>query len=222
MNEDLLEAQAIVEEYEIFLLALNGIYLKVTSAGEQVSLHSINEVDEEATGIAMNFMRRFMQQVDAYLSTLFVNASETLIESLNDRREEVKKFAMTALTENIQQVRRQMRLGRKDYIKLLGSVHGGVGYLVQKKVAGINFVLRDSLGRKYDALTFFRMAIRDFFYQSWIDMRLDEIKRSGQKTFRVVYPDPARDMTISIDSSVFTNELRSKIFHPNSHALIGY
>lgn len=222
MNDDLLEAKAIVEEYEIFLLALNGIYLKVTSTGERVSLHSINEVDAEATEIAMNFMRRVLQQVDAYLSTLLVNASETLVESLNHRREEVKQFAMTALTENIQQVRRQMRLGKKDYIKLLGNVHGGIGYLVQKKVAGINFVLCDSLGRKYDALTFFRMAIRDFFYQSWIDMRLDEIERSGQETFRVVYPDPSRDMTISIDPSVFTKELRSKIFHPNSHALIGY
>lgn len=220
MNHGISEVDSLAEEYEIFLLALNGIYLKSVSVGERSTLHSTKEVDGQSITIATNFLARFMQKVDIYIDSISVDASETLVESLDARREGIKTFVTNALIENVQQVQKQMRVGRKDYAKLLGNTHGGIGYLIQKKVAGIGFVLRDSIGRKYDALTFFKSAVKDFFYQSWVDMKLDQAKRSGRETFRVLYPDPSRDMVISIDPSIFTQELRSKIFHPNSHASV--
>ena len=215
-------------EYELFLMALSGIYQSKITAGVKVSSLAVSEIKRESHNLATAFLERSIERLDNQIKGYVESASgpihDDAIESIDARRQEAVKTLQSALSENIIQVLRQMRRGGTDYSSLTKDEHGGIGYLIQNRVGKIKFVLVDSIGRKYEAVQFLRSAMRDAMYQIWIDVQIGQIKASEENTFLAVNQDPEKNVKFSFTETegmtTFNQENRKRAFHPNSTMII--
>lgn len=211
-------------EHNLFLTALTGAYLSDASAGVQASPKRVSDFARRAldlTGAYIQTMRdiaqravdEFDQAGDPELHHQLANRARTLTA-------ELQRLA----TENAHQLMRQLRGQSVDFSGYAAS--GAVGLLVQQRMARPQFVNTDTAQRRWDAGRLVRLLVRDFLYQSQIDVQVAEAARlSDQAQVRHERAEHQHcGMRVSLTGKhphlPFIGQVRDTVFHVNATSWI--
>lgn len=216
-------ASRIVQEYDLFLFSLTGKYLSLVAPGVEITPRAIADLRSGAQKLAETFYGLAEREIDNYLHNLPVEGNEALQSDLVVRKRELLARIRIATSENVKQVTQRAMVGKQDYTRLLSNAHGAIGMLAQARASSIDFQIRDTSGRRWQAKTLMRIMARDFAYQSWLDVMFAEILNEGDLA-DVRYDDASRDFTLSITGATpgypKLAEIRAKVFHPNATATV--
>jgi hypothetical protein len=218
-------ADRLTSEYGLLLFALFGRYQSMQAPGVEITPKALVDLQVDAYALGRAFYDIAKTEIDAYLRPMHVGDSEELDVALTHRKQEVLTLVRKMVVENVQQVTKLGRTGLGDYSRLIRDAHSATGLLIQRKVGTIDFKTTDTSDRKWDAKTLMRVVIRDFGYQSWLDTQFDEILASGTDLATAYRNNESGiDMTFSITGDTpgyeALDDIRSRIFHPNSTLLV--
>lgn len=196
-------ANRVTASYELFLMALRGAYLTIVT-GNHGKLESGVEFDKLAYKLAENFV---------------VSAKREIVDSgysvENPRIETAVSFLIDAVVQNITQVRNRLTNGSVAEA-YSGSLKGAMMLLYRKQKEQIDFKLRDTANREWQAEKLFRTVLRDFSYQSYIDNVVYSGIAIGKKNFIARKSDGTR---IAFNSENFES-IRKDVFHVNSNSVV--
>jgi hypothetical protein len=211
-------AEALRREYEVFLLALTGRYLSLTSAGVQASPHTIGELRRAGAGL----QGMFLQHASAAIDNLI---GEYPSARANERASAFKREIERMSDTNIESLIDRMK-GAAMNPQAVGEVHGAMGLLLQQRMAQPEYRVPTKSGRSYEAKSLMYGQARDFGYRVWIDETLSSIAVLSDLA-EVQYPDPnhaGNGMVFSVSGETpgypsFAG-IENEVFHYNAQAMI--
>lgn len=211
-------------DYALFLYALSGRYQQMRAPGVAITPRAVADLTVTAHELANTFYLIASDEIDNHLRPMVEDASESVSDALVVRKKEVLSHLRATLLENVQQVIKAARTGITGVGSLLQGSAGAVGLLVQRQAGAIQFKATDTAGRKWDAGKLFRVVMRDFAYQAWIDFRLDQIAAQGHDQAAAVARDADGNVVAKAVFSISgegrgpsLSEIRNLVFHPNSN-----
>lgn len=217
-------ASNVVQEHELFLMALNGEYLQSLTPGSKPSPADVVAFASSASATRNALNERVGAQAAELVSALEVGAQsaakETMRGLLGDFQTEFARITMI----NVQTAIKALRVGRDELGKIFTSPMGGaMGSLLIKKLQKLDFKVPDTAGRKWDSQRLVLFAAREFAYRVTLTKQLDEI---GSGLAEVFYPDHESDGVVFIAQGPARGtfpayaELEKTVFHPNSKAQV--
>jgi hypothetical protein len=216
--------ERMMANYNLFLFALFGRYQQIRAPGIEVTPRALTDLQVDAYALAKTFVVIAETEFDNYLYSLVEDRSSELVALLTHRKSEALILVRGMVAENVKQVVSLGKTGVRDFASLLkGGARGAMGLLVQRKMAGLEFKVTDTSGRKWGARTLMRVVIRDFAYQSWIDFSLQSVRDAGVDLVEVQYSDESKNFVMSMSGASghpSLADIRSTIFHPNSNAAV--
>lgn len=207
------------KEYEVFLFALSGRYLSAMAPGAEVSPKMVNDLKASAASLRDTYLRTASQTIAVYVAQLDNgNGTEQSVTLTNE-------LAMVT-SQNISTLIARMKGAHQDALKSVKDAHGGIGLLLQKKLANPEFTVETASGRKYKAPDYVRGMTRDFAYRMWLNARMEEISWTSDLAM-VTYDDPSHSsygkvFSISGDSTEYPSfaSLERGVFHFNASAKV--
>jgi hypothetical protein len=216
--------ERMMANYNLFLFALFGRYQQIRAPGIEVTPRALTDLQVDAYALAKTFVVIAETEFDNYLYSLVEDRSSELVALLTHRKSEALILVRGMVAENVKQVVSLGKTGVRDFASLLkGGARGAMGLLVQRKMAGLEFKVTDTSGRKWGARTLMRVVIRDFAYQSWIDFSLQSVRDAGVDLVEVQYSDESKNFVMSMSGASghpSLADIRDTIFHPNSNAAV--
>ena len=197
-------ANRLTASYELFLMALRGAYLTVLTSNYS-KLEAGVEFDKLAYKLAENF-------VVAAKKEIIENGG---VSSENPRIEPAVSFLVGSVLQNITQVRDQLTKGTVAEA-FSGGLKGAMMLLYRKQKEQIDFKLRDTSNREWQAEKLFRTVLRDFAYQSYVDNIVFSAFALGKKNFIARKSDGTR---IAFTAENFES-IRGTVFHVNSNTVV--
>jgi len=195
--------------YEVYTLALTGVYLGLQSAGRGAD--AVTELRRQGLGLIDTLLNSASNMGARYLNTLpdgpGVDVRETYFKA------ELHRIAIKNLNDLIV---RLMGVGPRA-ADVLTRPAGAVGLLLQQRLSRPRFTVRDSAGRAWEAPKLVQVEARNFAYQSYVDVMLARSQSIGVDKIDIVYADPARNRTLALDEAIAQ---RKVIFHVNATAQI--
>ena len=217
------------DEYEMLLKALSGQYMSIVAPGIEITPHAIKSFIIDSRRLGNTFFQIAESEADKYLENLYGDSAE-LPQTALDAKYEFLNLLRRTVMENAIQLSKMLRVGSSDYKRVIKDASGSLGLLLQKKMSVIEFKTHDSAGRKWDARRMVAVSARDFAYQTWLTMRVEQLLGEGFKLGyieRDVPKDQDRGFAFSLGEKIGAypafDEIRGKIFHVNSTARVaGY
>lgn len=204
-------AAALVADYELLLMALEGRYQRVRSPGVEVTPRVVADLRGDALGLFQTFLQRAIAEIDHITHPLLADGSDELRSQIIARRTDVATYLNLFMLDNVAQVTKATRTGVQGISALLKHATGAQGALVQVRAGRIDWKVRDTSGRTWDALTLMRVVMRDFAYQCHVDAEVDRYRQAGlDAVLTSKGPLSLTDL----------EEMRDIYFHPNAHTVI--
>jgi hypothetical protein len=206
-------------EYDLFLFALAGRYLSLMAPGAEVSPFMVRQLKEAGAALRETFLQLANQRVTDYVSTYASASAENRGKAfLND---------LSGLTnQNVNSLTLKMKGAAKSALSSVQGAHGGIGLLLQRKLATPEFKVVMTSGRTFDAAPLVKSLARNFAYQTWIDHTLTEIGATSDLA-QVQYADPAHAgfgqiFSISGNTAGYPSydQIAAEVFHFNAQATI--
>lgn len=199
-------------EYDLFLYALSGRYQQMRAPGVAVTPRAVNDLNHKAHELANTFYLIASSEIDNYLHPMLAEASESVSDGLVVRKKLALSLIRASLLENLHQVVKAARTGIAGPGDLLKGKTGAIGLLMQRQAGKIQFKTTDTSGRKWDADKLFRVFVRDFAYQAWLDYQAEKLREAdvGMATNGINAVFPMREF----------EDVRAAYFHPNSNAIL--
>lgn len=219
--EDTNFAAQVVDEHELFLLALNGRYLQLLQPGDKPTPRDVVEFATWAGKTRAALRERMSDKAAALVKALAPADDDGTSGRMSALAEAFDaEFARITAT-NVQTVMKALRAGRDDLGKLFTkSLGGAMGQLLVKKVQKIEFKVSDSAARNWDAGRFVSFVAREFVYRVQL---LKQLAAVGDGLAEVFYPDHEEDGLVFSPKGTDPAhpsfaDLEKKVFHPNSKA----
>lgn len=217
-------ARRLSAEYSLFLLALTGRYQQIRAPGLEPYPGDISKLTTDAGKLAAAFYNIAERSLDDYLKSNFADASETSADGLVIRKKETLGRIRAMTLENIGQVVTMARMGQTRFADVLLGSTGSLGVLLQRQLGKIQLKSTDASGRRWSAEKLFRVVVRDFAYQAYIDDRIARIVAAGGDMVVAVSRDSAGQVVKTATFSISGKgdgpslaEVRGVLFHPNSN-----
>lgn len=166
-------------EYSLFLYALNGRYQEIRAPGVTVTPRAVSDLDRTARELAQTLYGIAEREIDDYLRPMIQEASDDVADGLVVRKKVVLSHVRASLLENVHQVVKTARTGITGPGDMLRGATGAIGLLMQRQAGKIQFRTTDTSGRKWDALKLFKVFVRDFAYQAWLDTEAAALWAAG-------------------------------------------
>lgn len=207
------------KEYDVFLFALAGRYLSAMAPGAEVTPKMVNDLKADVADLRDTYLSSASKSITAYVAELENgDSTEQSVTLMNE-------LAMVT-SQNISTLIGRMKGVHQDALKSVKNAHGGIGLLLQKKLATPEFSVETSSGRKYKAADYVRGMTRDFAYRLWLSARMEQISWTTDLA-TVSYDDPSHAnyglvFSISGDSTEYPSfaSLERSIFHFNASAKV--
>jgi len=207
------------KEYEVFLFALAGRYLLAIAPGAEVSPMMINDFKTQAVTLRETFLHSAMQSITSYLTAINSGRVTELSVAFGNELNH-------ATLQNIQQLVASMKGVGQVATKSVKDAHGGLGLLIQKKLASPDFVLKTPAGRKFKAPDLIRLMAREFAYRQWLHQQIEDIAKTGDLA-QIYYdnPDHVHSGTVFSISGETEGHMtwawaERVVFHYNSTAMV--
>lgn len=205
-------ATRLTAEYDLFLYALSGRYQQMRAPGVAPSPRAVADLNYAAHELASTFYQIASRDVATYIDPMIEAASESVADDLTQRKIKVLTLITSMLLENVHQVAKTARTGIIGPADILKGSTGAIGSLLQRMMAKIQFKATDTSGRKWDAEKLFRVVVRDFAYQAWLDTQAEKLSAAGieMATNGINAVFPMREF----------EDVRAAYFHINSNAIL--
>lgn len=204
-------ATRLTAEYDLFLYALSGRYQQMRAPGVTATPRAIADLNYKAHELASTFYQIASNEIATYIDPMIEAASESVADRLTQRKIAVLTLITSMLLENVHQVIKTARTGITGPGDMLKGSTGAIGSLLQRMMAKITFKANDTSGRKWDAEKLFRVIVRDFAYQSWLDQQVEQLDEAGVTLI-------TNNQNAVFPISEFEN-VRAQYFHINSNAI---
>lgn len=198
---------------KMLLSATRGDLLMATTSGAPIAVGLARRRIAEYISI---FRERANQDLAAYSSSVEADGLE------HGRMEEVLwviNQVAYRVTQDSHSSVRQAALGQWSVIDVLRGSTGALGQLAQQRFTNPKVAVKDTAGRQWDGEALLRFAVRNFAYQLAIDQVVNQAVTSGKKIV-VNHPEgeEGEDGMVIDPTAADFDELRAKVFHPNSRA----
>lgn len=207
-------ADKLGKAYTLFLFALSGRYAQMRAPGVEVTPRAVGHLRADCYALGSTFKTIAATEIDNYLNTLLVDASDVLVATLNARKLEIVALVRGIIAENVQQVALLSRTGIGSIASMLKSAHGAIGLLAQQQAGLILYKATDTSGRKWGAKILMTTALRDFAYQSFIDFQMANFANAEIDLIETSKGDVLS--VFATEGYPSLTEARLSIFHPNS------
>lgn len=198
-------------EYTLFLFALTGRYQQMRAPGVEITPRAISDLNSSALKLVGTFYEIAERDFDDYLRPMLAEASESVADDLVTRKMVALAHVRAMLLENAHQVTKLARTGVNGAGSMLKGSAGAIGLLVQRQTGTIQFKATDTSGRKWDSEKLFKVLVRDFAYQAWIDKQIADMRLASI------------EMATNSINAVFPlcefEDVRHQYFHINSSAI---
>lgn len=214
-------AAQVVDEHELFLLALNGRYLQLLQPGSKPTPRDVVDFSHWAHGARAALRARMSEKASALVTLLAPADEKVTTERMQALAEGFDADFAHITAANVQVVVNALRAGRDDLGKMFTrAVGGAMGQLLISKVQKIDFTVRDSAGRKWDSSRFMSFVAREFVYRVQL---LKQLSAVGDGLAEVFYPDHEEDGLVFSPKGTDPAhpsfaDLEKTVFHPNSKA----
>jgi hypothetical protein len=212
-------ADNLKREYQLFLFALTGRYLSLTSTGVSVSPYLVRQLTTAGAGLQALFLEHANTQVREFTQAYKMADSQARVTAFLRELERISQSNIKTLTDRI-------KIGSDSELKLLGDAHGAMGLLVQRQAAEPQFKVTTKSGRTYEAIGLLATEARDFAYRVWLDAQLASIALTSDLA-QVQYADPNHAdnglvFSISGDTPGYPSfaSLEDTVFHYNAQAMV--
>lgn len=205
-------------EYDLFLYALSGRYQQMRAPGVAVTPRAVSDLNQSSQGLVHTFYQIATTEIDNYLRPMRSEASGDVADSLTVRKKLVLSHIRAMLIENAQQVVKATRTGVASAGDLLQGKTGAIGLLLQRQAGKIQFKTADTSGRKWDAEKLFKVVVRDFAYQAWLDFEADRYAQAGQDLMQT----PKGRIFSLLETTGYDSfeAVRPEVFHINSNEIM--
>lgn len=205
-------ATAFKSQYELFMLALTGLYLQRVQAKAGTPVH---ELQAKALEIRNTFLATATHSINTYQSTVSDGSDMSA----------AGKFYKVVAEVTLHNVAQTVALAQAAQLNGFGSMSGGMGELVNKKFAGPELTVRVG-NRTYQADGYIANTARHYAYTEALKAKVAEIAQTSDLA-EVVYNDPAHDnngLVFSISGKTqgypSMESLARDVFHHNSSAWV--
>lgn len=182
-----------------FIMAINGAYFVSRKVGVQATAHDIELGKQNVQTASYLFNKNLKGLINIYDSGKDTQVAQARIDSVSVQ---LIKKANRAI---------QTGIGNGAAAMLGNNAHGGVGRLVARAAQTLDLSVVDSAGRTWkDPTKLIQTIVRDYHYQREVEWRINRLKEEGKSFFMV------GEQGYSIK---MFDELRSRLFHPNSPKL---
>lgn len=204
--------------YALFLYALSGRYQQLRAPGVEIYPNAISDLFFDATQLAATFYSAAESEIDNYLRPMIEDATDDVADGLVVRKKEALSHIRAMTLENVQQVVKAARTGIAGVGDMLKGSAGAIGLLLQRKVGKIEFKTTDTSGRRWNADTLFRVVVRDFAYQAWLDFEADRYAQAGQDLMQT----PKGRIFSLLETTGYDSfeAVRPEVFHINSNEVM--
>lgn len=211
---------SINDQFELFLLALNGEYLRLTQPGVD-RLQAVNELRRFIHRQGQALRARISDEVNAYVGELGLSENEARRASVGALVLGLRADVSQIITAVTNQALLALRAGRADLGKMFNrSLHGAVGELVLKKATKLDFKAPDSAGRVWDAGRLMNFTVREAIYRLTLMKQLDELPGDVGEVFNPDHPEDGMlfsktGVTLGLPTYA---DIEKSVFHYNSTA----
>lgn len=212
-------ADEIKREYELFLFALTGRYLSLTSAGMEVSPMLIRSMQVTGAALQGMFLEHATTKVREFAQSYASARSDERVSAFLREIERISEINIKSLTD-------RMRGAALNPQAVAGDPHGAMGLLLQRNMAHPEFRVPTQSGRSYEAIKLMVAEARDLGYRLYLDNKLEWIAIQSDLA-QVMYPDPNDEregmvFSISGNTAGYPSfaELEQEIFHYNARATV--
>jgi len=214
-------AAQVVDEHELFLLALNGRYLQLLQPGSKPTPRDVVDFTRWSHVARQALVARMSEKAAALVASLTPTADNVTSERMQALAEGFDADFARITAESVQTVISALRAGRDDLGKMFTKALGGaMGQLLSNRVQKITFFAHDSADRKWDASRLLSFAAREFVYRLQLLKQLSDV---GDGLAEVFYPDHEEDGLVfspkgNDKAHPSFADLEKTVFHPNSKA----
>ncbi len=203
--------ERLVAEYELLLMAMEGRYLRIRAPGVVVTPGVVGAAQRDLFKLTETFFGIATTEVLDYLAPMLADATDELRDALIARRHDLLKAVFDIAQGNVMQISQMTKTGVSGIADLLKHAGGAQGLLVQARAGRIDFKASDTSGRRWPAALLFRVIVRDFAYQSYIDWMVSKhIAHDIDVMQTSKGPVPLESLP----------EVRADLFHPNARTVI--
>ena len=211
-------ASTLQREYELFLFALTGRYLALTSAGVDASPHTILAVRKSALVLQGMFLEHANSKVREFVQNYPSARSDERVVAFLREISRMSDANIVSLTDRLRGA--ALNPQKQD------DMHGAMGLLLQRQMATPTFKVETKSGRSYEAVGLMGTEARDFAYRTWIDNKLEWIAQTSDLA-QVQYADPTHagnGMVFSIGGETPNvptfAQIEDEVFHYNAQAMV--
>lgn len=205
-------------EYDLFLYALSGRYQQMRAPGVAVTPRAVTDLNHTAHELANTFYAIAATEIENYLRPMLADATESVSDGLVVRKKEALSHLRAMLLENLHQIVKTARTGITGPADMLKGASGAIGMWVQRQAGKIQFKTTDTAGRKWDADKLFKVVMRDFAYQAWLDFEADRYAQAGQDLMQT----PKGRIFSLLETTDYDSfeAVRPEVFHINSNEIM--
>lgn len=212
-------ADKLKREYELFLFALSGRYLLLTSAGVEMTPLALRQLERSGALLQSTFLESAALRVAQFVAE-YPSASAQERQSAFLR--EIERMTQV----NIDSLIERMRGAAVNPTSVAAEMHGAMGLLLQRRMAQPEYRVPTKSGRSFEALGLMYAQARDFGYRIYLAGTLERIGQTDDLA-QVQYADPNHadnGLTFSISGATagypsFAS-LEDTIFHYNAQAMV--